>query len=342
MRDLLRSMVIVSVLTVAVWVFAEAESLSSREIGARVDFSVSQANRDLMRARLDPEFDGAIRLELRGSRSALDRVQRELEGSIEITPSLAGRTADGPFTLFLDEYIQNIEVVRAANVEVIAVRPRSISGEIVELRTLDEVPVVVELDGLEVEAAPTVNPSTVSLRVPASLGEERMQGLYVVASLSDEQRTRIVPGEMVSLTARLALPPDVASLGDVQLLSAQSAAVGLTVRSTRVNATVEAVLWTTVPTTQAGRYEFAVDPIQSVFDVEVVGPADAVAMIESRELPIVAVVALDATDLLEAAVSREVRWFVREGAALGPLPPGVEVRSDRASVTIEIVPLENQ
>jgi hypothetical protein len=281
----------------------------------------------------------SVRLELRGSRSALDRVERELEGgAIEITPALAGLTSGGPFTLNLDEYVQDLDFMRTANVEVLSVRPRSMSGEVVRLRTLEDVPVVVNLEGLEAVAAPTVSPDTVDVRVPAQLDDATARSLFVVAEIDDRERARIVPGEPATLNATLTLPEQARAIGDVQLLSPPSAVVGLTVQSTRVRATVEAVLWTSVPAAQAGRYELVIDPIQRVFDVEVTGPADAVGRIESRELPVVAVVALDATDLLQSTVSREVRWFVREGAALRALPAGVSVQSDRQSVTIEIVP----
>ncbi len=341
MGEWLRSMVIVTVLALAVWVFAEAESLSAREVNTRVEFVVSNANRDLMRARVDREFAGQVQLELRGPRSALDRVQRALDEVIVLTPNSTGVATDGPFTIYLADYLQNLEVVDEANVEVVSARPPTLTGELVRLETVEDVPVDVLTRGLDLEAAPTVSPETTRVRVPASIAEQAERELRVLARLAVEEVEALPAGEPRSLPAALELPEPWRSMTDVQLLGPQTAAVGLTIRSTRVVASVEATLWTTVPSAQAGAFELAVDLGDRVFDVEVAGPQDAVSRIESGELPVVAVVAILPDELLENSLSKEIRWFVREGGGLRSLPPGVEVRSERQSVTVTITPADD-
>lgn len=342
MGEAIRTFVIVSVLAVAVWVFAEAESLSTREVNARVELVVSPANRENLRVRMNGDESSQVQLELRGPRSALDRVQRDLEGSISITPAAAGLNEDGPFTLDLGAYLQSLEPIQEANVEVVSVRPPTMSGELIRLKTVDGVPIVVEASGLELEASPTVSPETTRVRVPASLSDGELSDLVVLAQLGEAQVSSLQPGEPVSLSAELRLPASWRGRPDVQLLGPTAATVGLTVRSTRAEAMVEATLWTTLPAAQAGDYELAVDLGERVFDIGVVGPADAVARIESGEWPIVAAVALLPDELLEATVSKELRWFVREGGGLRALPPGVDVRSDRQSVTVTITPAEQR
>lgn len=338
MADAIRSIIIVSMLAVAVWVFAEAESLSGREVNARVEFAVSPANRDLLRVQIDDAFTGQVQLELRGPRAALDRVQRELDRAITITPATADISTDGPFVIALDDYLQSVDVIEETNVEVISVRPPTLSGELVRLKVVDGVPVLVRTPDIELEAAPTVTPESVRVRLPAATPAEEIDTLAVIAEIDADDVADSPPGEPLSLTAELGLPEPWNLRQDVQLLGPQTAAVGLTIRSTRVVATVEAVLWTTVPSAQAGDFELDVDLGDRVFDVEVAGPAEAVARIETGELPIVAVVAILPDELLESTLSKELRWFVREGGGLRPLPPGIDVRSERQSVTVSITP----
>ncbi len=335
MSERIKTIVIVSVLAFAFWIFAEAESLSERRVSTRISFQADPANRDTLRIRTQQGFEGGITLELRGPRAALDDVERELAAGIDLTRGDALLPlADGTFEVDLIEVFQSLETI-SSRTEVLSVRPQSVQ---VELRRFEEIdlPVAVDLVGVEAEAAPTISPASARVRLPSEFARERNDERRALATINPGMLQDRPAGETVSVQVRPRLPEEWRGDDEITLLSPEFVTVSLSVRSTRDEASVDAVLWTTLPIGDAGRFDLTVDAADRRIPVRVSGPAEPIARIESGEWPIVAVVALDGTELLQQTISKDIRYFALVGGGLRALPPSVEVESERTALTIGV------
>ena len=341
MTERLKTIVIVTALALAFWVFAEAESLESRSINARLDIAAAPAEAGELRVTISPDFAGRLTIEARGPRVALDEVQRILQASpISLTPDEAGLAIDdGPFTIDLNNLIQNLPAVIEANVEVVSVRPGQLSGTLLQLETV-EVPIVAALAGIDAETAPTISPQTATVRIPRRLETAERDALRAIAAVNADDLGQNPTSDSVSVRVPIQLPERFAKNENINLLGPDAATLAITIRSTASSAEVDALLWATLPAGQTGRYEILVNPADRVIPVTVTGPRDAVSRVESGEWPIVGIVALDAAQLLEDTVAEDIRWFTLVGGGLQALPAAIQIQSDKTSVTVNITPTE--
>lgn len=336
MPERVKTIIIVTALALAFWVFAEAESLSERTVNARFELTVEPADRDTLRVTTDREFQNRLAIELRGPRAALEAVQRLLANPVRLTPEQAGiAIEDGTFTLDLRDTLQELPAVTDANVEIVSVRPSTLTGALLRLDTI-QVPIVTRLAGFQTEATPTVTPPTATVRIPALLTQGEREELRVVVRATRADFDELPPGETVQVRLPTQLERRFATNPDIELLTPEDASIAFAVRSTSDTARVDSILWITYPVGQSGAYEIEVNPADRIVPVTVTGPTDDVTRIESGEWPLVAVVSLDAAQLLESDVAVDLRWFALTGGGLRSLPATIEVESEKTSVILTI------
>lgn len=338
MAERIRMILIVSAITAVVWLFAEGESLTTRTETVRVQFTVSEANRELLRARVADTFEGTATLELTGSQVGIEAARRALGSVVEIHPAeMSFPLTDGVYQVDLASVLAASDQLEGLGVEVTAATPARVALEYVRLETIT-VPIRPVISGLNVSGEPIVEPAEATVRVPAALGAVAREAIAVFATVPESQLTGVAEGVQITRNANLALNDFSRQLRDVELVTAGRATVQFTVESTAVEEDLASVpVWIVVPPSVSEQWSVELASNQTVVRATIRGPQEAVARIASSETPLIAVVSLDANEMLSRVGSKEISWFIRRDGQLSPLPRAVEVVSaERNSVNLTI------
>lgn len=338
MAERIRMIVIVSVVTAVVWLFAEAESLTTRTESIRIQFVAGEANEGLLRVRVVDTFAGTASVELTGSQGGIDSARRALGSVLSLDPSdLAFPLADGVYPVDLASVLAASQELSGTGVKVSSTTPARVSVEYTRLEVIT-VPVRVQFPVIDLEGEPSVEPAEVQVRIPVAMGAAARERIEAIARVPESQLAGLAEGVPISRTVTLTLDDASRQLRDVEMVSPQRATVRFTVESTASEASLASVpVWVVVPPSLSEQWSVELAANQSVVRARVRGPREAVQRMTASETPLIAVVALDSADMLGRVGTKEISWFVRREGQLQPLPRGVEViEAERSVVNLTI------
>lgn len=331
----IKTISIVTIVALLLWAFLEAESLSQGELiaevvvqgepGALLVVDVVEGSGDQTRV-----VESVVRptLVLEGSAAAISRVRATFPRPLRLTPDTPGfPTTPGRHEVALRDLFRNLPELRESGVTVVRVEPPRLTVRVDELvtRTL---PIVVEVQGGELEGVAEVSPAQVSVTLPKSEAGRLAEGDAVMLRIEASVMERLVPGRRESLAGqRLALPAPIAGLAHTTMTPSR-ADVALTVRAREVTVRLASVpVHLRIPPAELSNWEIRVpEADQFISDVAVTGPADQVRGIQSGTVQVVAVVSLSFEELERGIASKE--------AVFVGLPPSV--RADAARRTIRL------
>ena len=311
-RGRLGSLLLVTGVTVLVWIWAAGETRESDRFDTAVRFAPADAARMVVR----PERVPQVRFEASGSKRALREFETLLaQGPLDLVAGAHGiPSAAGSWPIDLVAAASNLPAVQAMGVTIVSSEPKNVELRIVPLepRTLRLVP---ELPGIATQGDVVVDPPNVTAMLPADL--RTPADPTAIASVDPRLLDRLEPGQRISLDASVRLPATLASANEIARFEPASVRITFTPKVVERTTTLSAV-----PVQVAGiADDFAahrVECVPSVLnDVVVSGPAEAIARIEAG-LRVVAFVHLT-TDELEGGVAAKP-------VSLWLLPSGVVVQ----------------
>lgn len=338
MAERVRMILIVSIVTAVVWLFAEAESLTTRTESIRIQFVAGEANEGVLRVRVADTFGGTATIELTGSQGGIDAARRMLGSVVELDPTDLGvPVVDGVYPVDLATVLAASDQLGGTGVKVASTTPARVSVEFTRLETI-EVPVIVALNGIDLADEPVVEPEIVRVRIPASLSEQARAGISAIARVPEAQLDGLAEGVLITRTISMVLDDVSRQLRDVELVSPPRATVRFTVESTASEVDLSSVpVWVVVPPSLSEQWSVELASNQTVVRARVRGPREAIDRIASSETPLIAVVSLDSSDMLGRVGTKEITWFIRRDGQLRSLPRGVEVvEAERTSVNLTI------
>jgi hypothetical protein len=340
----LGAIVITTIVAILVWVFAESESLRSREATVEVAFVVDAQSDRVVTAGPNPGWTGRVALTLTGPAGALERVERRLREGVRLSPGMPGvPTEVGTRTVNLREALRGLPFVRESGVTVSRADPSEVVVEVDQIRQV-EARVVIDVGDAELDGVPEAIPPAVVLRGPAraldriaSAGREPA----VTARVEPGALRNLVPGRRETLArVPLRLPPELEGVPGSRA-EPGSAEVQLTLRSRIAQVELPAVpvgVW--LSASEMARFEVVIHPEdQFIRNVRVSGPSDLIAQVRSGELKVSATVMLGFEELERGigskdavfnllpsplrveADSRLVRFTIRRRESNGPPPP---------------------
>lgn len=337
MIDRLKTIVIVGLATGLIWLYAEAESLTSVQEDARVTL-VSPGQDVVVRAASD-EWHGAVRVTLEGPTSALARAPR----TFTLSPGAPGfALADGEQAVDLRTALRVDPQLARAGVTLIDVEPSTVRLRVTTLARMADVEVRADLSGVELSAPATVEPQRVVVVAPrATLDRLRALngGAAVVAKPAAAALLQVREGVRQRVQARLSFP---AEIDDADaMIEPGEASITLTARSRTESVTLDAVqVQVMMPPGEATRYRIDVAPDeQTVANVTITGPRDVVERVRSGELRLIAVVSLSADDLTRRVEVKRLSFVAMRGEEPAALPPGVAFTAGQNAVRLQIRPL---
>ena len=300
--------ILVSLITLLIWVLAEAESVATRSRSVDIVFAGDPDGVRAVRVLPEENFDGPVTLELQGPSAHIDEVVDALPHPLVLTPDLLGLPlGEGRISVDLAAAVGRHPVFEGTGVRPSQVRPATVAVMFDDLVTREMRVAPPQLDGLDLESAPEVSPRAVTVRLPASVADDLSADASVQAVLEPSQVARLAPGRPQSLAGvRVEFPAVLRGGPYADFLRADPATV--TVNLTRRGDSARTVVASVPVRLQIApidqpQWDISVTP-ESVSDVEVSGPRDLIGQIESGKVQVFAIVPLTWAEL-EAAGTRE-------------------------------------
>lgn len=325
----IKTVVLVSLVTMLVWVFAEGESLRTDELTATIELGLEGSSR-LVRLDEGESFDGRVRLRVQGATASLDQLRESLRDQIVLTTHELGNESR---PVQLVEALRRHKVFQGTGVRLVEVDPPTIRI-VVETLVTRPVRVRVEAGDAVLDGQPTIEPPEVSLRMPERLADS--QEWTIDAAVSGESLARLVPGRAETIASvPVEVPAALRGVAGVVVLPG-SVAVTLTLRTQTATGTIESVpIDVRVPLAVSGKYVVTVVPGgEFLAGVRVRGPREAVDRAISGVGRIAAEIYLSPDELAQAASTGQ--QVARAPDGLTGLPPGVTWEADDPIVRVQV------
>lgn len=323
----IRTVLLVSLVTVLIWLWAEGESLSTTSLNPSIVFQ--QDSTDLL-VETEDDWRGTVRVRLQGSTRALTQAESELGSQVRLRlgqNGVPGQPGERQ-VVDLEEAIRQMPEIRAAGLSVQEVTPAIAVVKIVRLVTQELAVRAVMPEGVETLADPVTSPPRVSVRMPEELAKRLASDATALATITREEMGAGRDDASQTLLTTVRLP---APLTDAPGVTITPDKVSVTFRLKRSVDSVtlaSSPVWFALPPTEGNKWDIDLTD-QFLRDVTFTGPAEAIARIRSREVVPIAEVRLSSDDL-EKGIETKEALFVG-------LPPGVEsgvaVKTVRLKIT---------
>lgn len=323
MGDRWKTILLVTLVAAIIWVFAEGESLRSKEVTVRIVLAPADGGMQLLRT--PSGWNGVVVLDVEGATAAVDRFEDLARQPIALRAGEHFVAESGP--LDVRAILRGYEPFRRLGVTIASADPPAIDLAVDVLESV-EVPVRVEVASAELSGVAVADPPRVRLMVPRSVRDRLPRDAFVLARVRAEQTATLLAGREERIPAVTLAPPDaVRDVPGVEVIPPQAAVV-LTLKHKTAEAMLASVpVHVRVAPARLGEFDIEVET-EYLRDVTVRGPRELIAKIESREIAVVAMVTLS-RDELEAGITEKAAVF-------GDLPGVVEFDVERPIVSLKI------
>lgn len=335
-----RTIGIVTLITVMVWLLAESRMVRTQTLEAQVVLTVIEsAGRDRLVVRQAMGNDGlrepvrTVSIDVEGSTAGIDRFARALQNQVELRVGRDFPATRGIHPLDIQALLRDSTEMKVHGLIITDVSPSVIQVEVDELETREFPVRVLMPDGVELDGAPRAEPTFV--RVTAPMG--------VLAGIEgDEAYVRVDQSEIVELAqGRLeTIPGLVIELSGVDqsdwatLIEPIQVDVLVTVRTLTENVSIARLpVQVLMAPDGIGNWRVVIDDAdKDLVNVMFEGPAEGIALLKSGEVRPRAIVDLSFEDL-----GRRIR---SKSAQILGLPPGCRVVSPDFTVNLVISPID--
>lgn len=340
-RERIESLVLVTVVTVLVWLFAEGEVIKPYEPTLQVRFVSPSEDEPLLIEISDTSTPGeagegqslSVRVQLRASAGQRQEVERRFQGRpIEIPVADPTGPAGRTQTIDLRARLAN-SALGELGVNVRDTTPDSVTVAVEPMRTVS-LPIEVRAHGQRLAEPPSVEPAEVEVQAPAS-EVAQIEGRRVVAAIDEMRLDEIEPGKTHTFPNVVLQLPQLPPWIDRQHLSlmTNTAAVTVTLKEQTRQAGLEL---NRMPVNVVASWQVLeaytlriLEPQRVVNNVRLKGPAKLISQIENGRIDVRA----------EVRPSYEqLQSGIRTYPVLIEAPPEVQIASDLPEVTIDAEP----
>ncbi|MEL7473153.1 MAG: hypothetical protein AAGK04_07540 [Planctomycetota bacterium] len=304
--------IVVIVVTLLVWAFAENESLRAQSLEIAVNVRAGREDRLLtpIASREGERWDGGVQVVVEGSVASVERLRATVRDGVELVAGEELTLQEGENAVDLVAALQRHEAFRGVVVR--EVEPGSIDLRVDTLEEL-ELPVRGVAEGVRLEGPPVVTPVRVVLRAPRRLIAELLEivgdDASAVARLSESMLASLPEGRSQELQSVLVTPP-ASMVGEPGVtITPPTVDVRVTLRSRTASTVVStAPVHVRLPAVELGLWDVRIVGEAVLRDVRVSGPADLVASVASGSTPVVATVPLTFEDLERGIESKAAKF----------------------------------
>lgn len=307
MIERIKTISLVSIITLLVWVFAEAESLQRRDVRFTLQFTSDVPSERAI--QVDDSFRGSITVGFSGSASAFAPAE-ELARTGTLTLAIGSPgipTTPGEYVVSLREALRADPALRKLGLTVDRVEPATVRVhvEAMEVRTAR---VVVSAGDSELEGVPEVSPATVKVFLPADAAGAAGSSFEVFAALRPEELGRLIAGRRETVPqVRLELPASLKNKRSARI-EPPTAQVTLAVRKRTSSLELAGVpIQVRMAPGELSRWDVTI-PEQDRFipKLTVSGPSELIDQVKRGEIKVAGTVSLSFEDLEKGITQKEV------------------------------------
>lgn len=329
MRDRLTTIFAVTLVTLTIWLFAEAESLGHQTLPITVEIAPGDPSRMVYAST---GWDGRVTLDISGSRRALELARDLLAQPLKVP--LPGSTPEGEQGIDLFQLLTVNEALARTGVTVESVRPLR-AGVVVQEIVTRQATIRAELVDIQVQGDIAVTPDKADVRLPKLVAARLGEKFEVIARVPADQRSRLGQPGPVAVQADVVLPPSLADERGVQLLTPK-ASLAFSIKSTLTSAQFAFPVQVLTLPIEWGDWTVKIREEDERLNVELTGPSDIIDRLKSPEERLIAILALSSDDLARKVTMKDAGFGVVRNGVFSPLPAGIQVKADSRSVRFEV------
>jgi hypothetical protein len=322
------TVILVTAVTLLIWIFAAGETRERAVIWARVQFEAASGITTIV----SPRTTQQIALTLSGSTRSIQEVRRALEEPLVLATGTKGIPGDkGTHLVEIVDALRDQEVFYKTEVSVITSEPMALEVQIDSLieKTIPVTPVI---QGATLGGEAVAEPPDVTVTMPSSLVAV-VPDISVIAEPSEKMISRLEPGRRHVIQSPLRLPEELRAYEDEISISPRSVqlAFPLILRTRTLPLAQPVPIQIAAPAQDLAEYTVEITD-QFLADVVIEGAAEDVKKFEEDLTPVVAFIHLTSDDLARGITEAEV--------TLWELPEGLRVVSVAGSGSQPIVSLK--
>ncbi|HEB60478.1 MAG TPA: hypothetical protein ENJ06_01495 [Phycisphaeraceae bacterium] len=324
----LQTFILVTVITVFIWLIAEAQSLDTETHSLQIHLQVSDPQSLIITS--DTKTATTVQVEFQGSTATLDRLLHNLSGSVNLLLDTPGEE-----TIDIKNHLSRIAPFKGSGVNIRKVEPAFIENVTVErLIHIKDVPVhAPELSLVTLASAPEVIPDKIEVSIPESMAEEMRSSRYAIAVLDPVQTERIrqlQPG-VHELSTRVELPDK--KLNKFAKLVPSSVKLKINIHDNTETWTPDPLpVQVQMPPNMTGEFRIVFPEEDKFIKVTFTGPAQGIEKLQADRAAAAPFIALTSDDLVQQVSSAELRFR--------NLPEGVIATPDKTTVSVKIIKIQ--
>ncbi|MEA5557685.1 YbbR-like domain-containing protein [Nodularia spumigena] len=326
-----QTLLVVSIVSVVIWLFAEGENVRRSQLPATLQIASGTDGRLVTWVEGNTPWDGRITINASGTTAGLDQLRDRLRQPTIFSPGTEGfPSTPGDHTLDLRALLRTLRDVRETGVAIESTEPASLLVHVDLLESV-ELPVRVEVPDAEIDGVPEATPARVSLTLPSLVRQRLLPETTLVARIGPDVLRGLSRGRRETIqSVALELPTELAATPRGVRLTPPAVRVALTLRertATEVLPTVPVQI--RVAPIQLARWQIIIpEADQFLQDVRVTGPSDEIERIRRGELRVIAVVSLSAQELASRITSKQVSF--------SDFPTTLQFQVEDPIITLEI------
>jgi hypothetical protein len=301
----IRAMLVIALVTVLIWLLAEAESLRVETVRSELNFRAEQDSNRFV--KVDPEFPGAVNVRLEGSTARVDELAAKLRRPLNLVLGMEGIPVEpGRHVVDLRSVLRNLPMVRETGASVAQIEPSSVTLT-VDTYVTREVKIKVNSPPGVLGAPAEPMPQTVRLRFPESLAAQVPVDVELPVEVDQSMLQNVQEGVRYPLANLRPVLPEVLRNVEGVRLTPSAVTVNVTVRSRTSQAVLPLIpVHLQLAPTEIGLWDITIpDESRVLNDVVVSGPAEQIDQVKTEKIKPVAFVSISYQELEEAAESGE-------------------------------------
>lgn len=327
LREAIETGIVVTLITVLVWLYAEGESVRTYKEDVRVKFVAPPAQNLLIKPDSPTDNQGAIRVHVTFRASAHQRQEFRLKTIHNILKIPVSATPSQQ-TVVLKDALRQQTPIGELGLNIQQTDPQTENLTVEQLSTVT-LPVQVDAGNLHLAQSPTVQPAQVQVSLPKQF-VRRTTNAYVTAALTDldpDQLTKV--GVQQTVPVHLSLPVYLRGI-NAQVLT-RTAKITFTIENLTDTITLPSIpIHINATPLLLRRYQVKLSSDKMVLpNVKLTGPADQINKIRQKQIKIWAEI-------------RPTMGQMSRGVTTVPLyihkPADVQVVSPIQPVPITVVP----
>ncbi|HRJ49461.1 MAG: hypothetical protein KF787_12015 [Phycisphaeraceae bacterium] len=326
----IRTFALVTIITVLIWAFAEAESLTTKVLRFELLFTADPQTRLFADPADVQGWTGRVEVTIEGSNRAVGDVEFNLRRGVSIRPGMSGiPTEPGEYSIDLNQVLRAAPEIVNRGVTIAKVDP-PILLVVVDTLVTRELQVIADAQGALVDGPVECRPSNARITLPRSLSLLLPADIALTARIPQETIGSLVPGRSETIAGIPILPPPQVRGRPRVTIEPERADAVLTLRTRTDSFTITSVpVHVKVAAGEYGRWDITIpDEDRFIRDVTVSGPSDMVARVRRGEIRLTAVLTLSFDELERGISSKDVLF--------SEVPTELKFETDRTTVRLRI------